>query len=275
MDALCLSSPPLSLNPLSAHLLSLKSPTLLSKPPTFSLRFSTSPQFFKCSPLGSHHLRKTLVARSGVMGMLFSERIVFLGHTIDDLVADLVISELLLLDAQDPTKDIKLFINSPGGSHRAAMALYDIIRVVRADVSTVAMGIAASSASIILGAGTKGKRLAMPNARIMMCQPLGGASGPVTELEFETKELKQNKADVIKIISDITGHTLEQVEKDIDKDRYMSPIEAVEYGIIDDVIDRDSIVPLMPIPEFRRDKRFPNEFSNIDLEPDVPDDEIY
>ncbi|KAI8530730.1 hypothetical protein RHMOL_Rhmol11G0082400 [Rhododendron molle] len=157
----------------------------------------------------------------------------------------------------------------------AAMALFDVIRLVRADVSTVAMGIAASSASIILGAGTKGKRLAMPNARIMMCQPLGGASGSVTDLEIETKELKQNKADVIKVISDITGHTLEQVEKDIDEDRYMSPIEAVEYGIIDDVIDRDTIVPLMPIPEFRRDKRFPNEFSNIDLEPDVPDVEIY
>ncbi|KAF7126458.1 hypothetical protein RHSIM_Rhsim11G0024800 [Rhododendron simsii] len=221
-------------------------------------------------------------ARSGVgdgdvMGMLFRERIVFLGHEIDDFVADLVVSQLLLLDAQDPTKDIKLFINSPGGSHSAAMALYDVIRVVRADVSTVAMGIAASSASIILGAGTKGKRLAMPNARIMMCQPLGGASGPVNELEIETKELKQNKANVIKIISDITGHTLEQVEKDIDEDRYMSPIEAVEYGIIDDVIDRDSIVPRMPIPEFRRDKRFPHEFSNIvdNLEPDVPDDEIY
>ncbi|KAI8530732.1 hypothetical protein RHMOL_Rhmol11G0082500 [Rhododendron molle] len=118
MDALSLSSPPLSLNPLSAHLLTLKSPTLLSKSPTFSLRPSTSPQSFKCLPLGSRHLRKTLVARSGVMGMLFSERIVFLGHKIDDFVADLVISELLLLDAQDPTKDIKLFINSPGGSHR-------------------------------------------------------------------------------------------------------------------------------------------------------------
>ncbi|XP_058189033.1 uncharacterized protein LOC131306660 [Rhododendron vialii] len=300
MDALSLSSPPLSLNPLSANLLSLKCPTPLCKPPTFSLRPSTSPQSFKCSPLGSHYLRKTPKtqvvhntlnmaapqapppARSGVgdgdvMGMLFRERIVFLGHEIDDFVADLVISQLLLLDAQDPTKDIKLFINSPGGSHSAAMALYDVIRVVRADVSTVAMGIAASSASIILGAGTKGKRLAMPNARIMMRQPLGGESGPVTELEIETKELKQYKANVIKIISDITGHTLEQVEKDIDEDRYMSPIEAVEYGIIDDVIDRDSIVPLMPIPEFRRDKRFPNKFSNIvdTLEPNVPDDEIY
>lgn len=141
----------------------------------------------------------------------------------------------------------------------ATMALYDVVRLVRADVSTVAMGIAVDTASIILGGGTKGKRLAMPNARIMMHQPMGGASGTASVMEIQTKELMQNKASVIKIISDFTGHTLEQVEKDIKYDRYMSPIEAVEYGIIDGIIDRESIFPLMP----GRDERFSNKFSDI------------
>ncbi|KAF7126819.1 hypothetical protein RHSIM_Rhsim11G0024900 [Rhododendron simsii] len=190
-----------------------------------------------------------------VMGMLLRERIVFLGYGIDDFVADCVISQLLLLDAQDPTKDIKLFINSPGGSLSATMALYDVVRLVRADVSTVAMGLAVDTASIILGGGTKGKRLAMPNARIMMHQPMGGASGKASNVEIQTKELMQSKASVIKIISDFTGHTLEQVEKDIEYDRYMSPIEAVEYGIIDGIIDRDIIVPLMPGRD-ERDRKY-------------------
>ncbi|KAG5524412.1 hypothetical protein RHGRI_031160 [Rhododendron griersonianum] len=296
MDALSLSSPPLSTNPLSSHLLSLNTRTPLSKPPTLSLRPSTSPQSFKCSPLDFHHLPKTLKtlaarntlymsAPSGpsapsrsfgdgdVLGMLLRERIVFLGDEIDDLVAELVISQLLLLDAQDPTKDIKFFINSPGGSLSATMALYDVVRLVRADVSTVAMGLAANTASIILGGGTKGKRLAMPNARIMMHQPMGGAYGEAFKMEIQTKELMESKASVIKIISNFTGHSLEQVEKDIEYDRYMSPIEAVEYGIIDGIIDGDSIVPLMPA----RDERFSNKFSDIVDNPelDVPDDEIY
>ncbi|KAJ0053575.1 hypothetical protein Pint_02591 [Pistacia integerrima] len=150
--------------------------------------------------------------------------------------------------------------------------------LVRADVSTVALGIAASTASVILGGGTKGKRLAMPNTRIMIHQPLGGASGQAIDVEIQAKEIMHNKNNITRIISGFTGRPFEQVQKEIDRDRYMSPIEAVEYGIIDGVIDRDSIIPLMPVP----DKVKPNfNYEEISkdprkyLTPDVPDDEIY
>ncbi|XP_020550410.1 ATP-dependent Clp protease proteolytic subunit 4, chloroplastic-like [Sesamum indicum] len=218
-------------------------------------------------------------AEADAMGLLLKERIVFLGNNIDDFVADAIISQLLLLDAQDPTKDIRLFINSPGGSLSATMAIFDVVRLVRADVSTVALGIAASTASIILGGGTKGKRFAMPNTRIMIHQPLGGASGQAIDVEIQAREVMHNKNNVTRIISDFTGRSFEQVEKDIDRDRYMSPIEAVEYGIIDGVIDRDSIIPLVPVPERVKSSTFNYEEVSKDpkkfLRPDIPDDEIY
>ncbi|XP_020093974.1 ATP-dependent Clp protease proteolytic subunit 4, chloroplastic [Ananas comosus] len=217
-------------------------------------------------------------AESDVMGLLLKERIVFLGSGIDDFVADAIISQLLLLDAQDPTKDIRLFINSPGGSLSATMAIYDVVQLVRADVSTVALGIAASTSSIILGAGTKGKRFAMPNTRIMIHQPLGGASGQAIDVEIQAKEIMHNKNNMIRIIAGFTGRTFEQVQKDIDRDRYMGPIEAVEYGIIDGVIDQDSIIPLQPVPEkvkprlnYEEISKDPSKF----LRPEIPDDEIY
>lgn len=217
-------------------------------------------------------------AEADAMGLLFKERIVFLGNNIDDFVADAIISQLLLLDAQDHTKDIRLFINSPGGSLSATMAIFDVVRLVRADVSTIALGIAASTASLILGGGTKGKRLAMPNARIMIHQPLGGASGQAIDVEIQAREIMHNKNNVIKIVSDFTGRTIEQVEKDIDRDRYLSPIEAVEYGVIDGVIDRDSIIPLAPLPERVKASTFNYEEISKDpkkfLTPDIPDDEI-
>ncbi|GMI95769.1 NUCLEAR-ENCODED CLP PROTEASE P4, CLP protease P4 [Hibiscus trionum] len=217
-------------------------------------------------------------AETDAMGLPLRERIVFLGNTIDDFVADAIISQLLLLDAQDPTKDIRLFINSPGGSLSATMAIYDVVQLVRADVSTVAIGIAASTASIVLGGGTNGKRLAMPNTRIMIHQPLGGASGQAIDVEIQAREIMHNKNNVTRIISSFTGRSFEQVLKDIDRDRYMSPMEAVEYGIIDGVIDRDSIIPLEPVPErvkprlnYEEISRDPRKF----LTPDIPDDEIY
>ncbi|KAL2348811.1 hypothetical protein Fmac_002811 [Flemingia macrophylla] len=224
-------------------------------------------------------------AEGDALGLLLRERIVFLGSQIDDFVADAVMSQLLLLDAQDPTKDIRLFINSPGGSLRlaifsacATMAIYDAVQLVRADVSTVALGIAASTASVILGGGTKGKRFAMPNTRIMIHQPLGGASGQAIDVEIQAKEVMHNKNNITRIISTFTGRSFEQVQKDIDRDKYMSPIEAVEYGIIDGVIDRDSIIPLMPVPErvkstlnYEEISKDPRKFLN----PDIPDDEIY
>ncbi|KAG5007871.1 hypothetical protein GLYMA_09G213800v4 [Glycine max] len=217
-------------------------------------------------------------AEGDVMGLLLRERIVFLGSSIDDFVADAIMSQMLLLDAQDPTKDIRLFINSTGGSLSATMAIYDAVQLVRADVSTVALGIAASTASVILGGGTKGKRFAMPNTRIMIHQPLGGASGQAIDVEIQAKEVMHNKNNITRIISSFTGRSFEQVQKDIDRDKYMSPIEAVEYGIIDGVIDRDSIIPLMPVPErvkstlnYEEISKDPRKF----LTPDIPDDEIY
>ncbi|WOG89997.1 hypothetical protein DCAR_0209238 [Daucus carota subsp. sativus] len=212
------------------------------------------------------------------MGLLLRERIVFLGAQIDDFVADSIISQLLLLDAQDPTKDIRLFVNSVGGSLSATMAIYDVVKLVRADVSTIALGISASTASVILAGGTKGKRLAMPNARIMIHQPLGGASGQAIDVEIQANEIMHNKNNVTQIISEATGRSFEQVQKDIDRDRYMSPMEAVEYGIIDGVIDRDSIIPLEPVPDrvratlnYEDMSKDPKKF----LTPEIPDDEIY
>ncbi|KAL4199402.1 hypothetical protein AMTRI_Chr03g144780 [Amborella trichopoda] len=217
-------------------------------------------------------------AEADVMGLLLRERVVFLGNQVDDFLADAIISQLLLLDAQDPTKDIRLFINSPGGSLSATMAIYDVVQLVRADVSTIALGIAASTSSIILGGGTKGKRLAMPNARIMVHQPLGGASGQAIDVEIQAREIMHNKDNVARIIAAFTGRTFEQVQKDIDRDRYMSPMEAVEYGIIDGVIDQDTIIPLVPVPEKVKPKynyeeimKDPQKF----LTPEIPDDEIY
>ncbi|KAB2070451.1 hypothetical protein ERO13_A08G146600v2 [Gossypium hirsutum] len=244
------------------------SSSLKLKPTANSLKFS-SPQSPATAMRG---------AEADAMGLLLRERIVFLGNNIDDFAADAIISQLLLLDAQDPTKDIRLFINSPGGSLSATMAIYDVVQLVRADVSTVGIGIAASTASIILGGGTKGKRFAMPNTRIMIHQPLGGASGQAIDVEIQAREIMHNKNNVTRIISASTGRPFEQVLKDIDRDRYMSPIEAVEYGIIDGVIDRDSIIPLEPVPErvkaslnYEEISKDPRKF----LTPDIPDDEIY
>lgn len=212
-----------------------------------------------------------------VMGLLLRERIVFLGFNIDEYAADAIISQLLLLDAQDPSKDIRLFINSPGGTTSATMAVYDAIQLCRAEVSTIAFGIAASTAAIVLAGGSKGKRLAMPNTRIMLHQPLAGASGQVMDVEIQAREAMHHRKNVTRILSEITGRAFEQVEKDIDRDRYMSPAEAMEYGILDGVIDKDMIIPLCPSPEvvlrspgYKNAVKNPRKFLN----PIVPDSEI-
>ncbi|KAL1569246.1 ATP-dependent Clp protease proteolytic subunit 4 [Salvia divinorum] len=278
-----LSHPPTPLP--SAHF--LRAPKYLTSPLKCSLS-SFSPQTLTYPDSLLTHLSPAAQqspatamrgAEADAMGLLLKERIVFLGNSIDDFVADAIISQLLLLDAQDSTKDIRLFINSAGGSLSATMAIFDVVRLVRADVSTIALGISASTASIILGGGTKGKRFAMPNTRIMIHQPLGGASGQAIDVEIQAREVMHNKKNVTTIISEFTGRSYEQVEKDIDRDRYMSPIEAVEYGIIDGVIDGDSIIPLEPVPDKVKSSTFdyleiskdPKKF----LTPDIPDDEIY
>lgn len=217
-------------------------------------------------------------AEADVMGLLLRERIVFLGCSLDDFAADAIISQLLLLDAQDPSKDIRLFINSSGGSISAAMGVFDAIQLCRAPVSTIAFGFAASTAAILLAAGSKGKRLAMPNARIMLHQPMGGASGQAIDVEIQAKEIMYHKTNVTRILSEITGRTYEQVQEDIDRDRYLSPLEALEYGIIDGVIDKDAIIPLVPVsekvprrPDYKDAEKDPRKF----LIPVIPDDEIY
>ncbi|KAI3453886.1 hypothetical protein Pfo_010549 [Paulownia fortunei] len=301
MDSLTLSTP------LTHHSLpAFRRPSLLQTPPPTTLFLHTSKPLaspLRCSLTSFQHQTLTSSsspeslllhlsasepqnpatamrgAEADAMGLLLKERIVFLGSNIDDFVADAIISQLLLLDAKDPTKDIRLFINSAGGSLSATMAIFDVVRLVRADVSTVALGISASTASIILGGGTKGKRFAMPNTRIMIHQPLGGASGQAIDVEIQAKEVMHNKKNVTRIISDFTSRSFEQVEKDIDRDRYMSPIEAVEYGIIDGVIDRDNIIPLVPVPDKVKASTFNYEEISKDpkkfLTPEIPDDEIY
>ncbi|MBA0554380.1 hypothetical protein Golob_013487 [Gossypium lobatum] len=276
------SFPSLHLKPKHKLSLTFPNPSFVCSAPTStplssSLKLKTTANSLKLSAPQSPATAMR-GAEADAMGLLLRERIVFLGNNIDDFVADAIISQLLLLDAQDPTKDIRLFINSPGGSLSATMAIYDVVQLVRADVSTVGIGIAASTASIILGGGTKGKRFAMPNTRIMIHQPLGGASGQAIDVEIQAREIMHNKNNVTRIISASTGRPFEQVLKDIDRDRYMSPIEAVEYGIIDGVIDRDSIIPLEPVPErvkaslnYEEISKDPRKF----LTPDIPDDEIY
>jgi ATP-dependent Clp protease, protease subunit len=159
------------------------------------------------------------------------------------------------------------------------MAIYDVMQLVGADVSTIGLGIAGSTASIILGGGTKSKRFAMPNTRIMIHQPVGGASGQALDVEVQAKEILANKRNVIRLVSGFTGRTLEQVEKDIDRDHYMGPLEAVDYGLIDGVIDGDSIIPLQPVPERVKPKYNYEELYKDPIQkflvPDVPDDEIY
>ena len=172
-----------------------------------------------------------------IYSRLLKDRIIFLGYPIDDHVANLVIAQLLFLEAQDPDKDIYLYINSPGGSVTAGLAIYDTMQYVKPDVVTIVVGQAASMAAVLLAAGAKGKRYALPNARVMIHQPLGGAQGPVKDVEIITKELLRIKDTINKILSKHTGQPLEKIEKDTDRDFFMTALEALEYGIVDKVIE--------------------------------------
>lgn len=169
--------------------------------------------------------------------MLLRQRIIFLGSQIDDTTADFVISQLLLLDAEDSKKDIKLFINSPGGSVTAGMGIYDAMKQCKADVSTICFGLAASMGAFLLASGSKGKRYCMPNSRVMIHQPLGTAGGKATEMSIRIREMSYHKIKLNKILSRITGKPEEQIEIDTDRDNFLNPWEAKEYGLIDAVID--------------------------------------
>lgn len=171
--------------------------------------------------------------------MLLRQRIVMLGNQVDDFIADAIISQLLLLNQQDPTKEIKLFINSPGGSVTAGMGIYDAMQFVQAPVGTVCMGLAASMGAFLLTAGEKGKRMSMPNARIMIHQPLGGASGQAVDIEIQAKEMMFHKGRLNQLMAFHSGQPVEKIDADTDRDRYMSPLEAKNYGLIDEVIGGD------------------------------------
>ena len=173
-----------------------------------------------------------------IYSRLLKERIIFIGTPIDDYVASLTIAQLLFLQSEDPNKDFSLYINSPGGSVSAGLAIYDTMQFVKPDVSTICVGMAASMAQVLLCAGAKGKRYALPNSRIMMHQPLGGTQGQATDIEIYTKEMLRIRDTLYGIISTHTGKDYETIKKDADRDNYMSPQEALAYGLIDKVMER-------------------------------------
>jgi len=171
-----------------------------------------------------------------IFSRLLRERIIFLGEEIDDEMANSIVAQLLVLDAENPEKDIMMYINSPGGVITAGMAIYDTMKHIRADVCTICLGEAASMGAFLLSGGTKGKRMALPSARIMIHQPLGGAQGQATDIEIEAKEILRMKKELNTLLSEHTGQPLEKIYADTERDNYMSAQEAVEYGLIDKVI---------------------------------------
>jgi len=171
-----------------------------------------------------------------IFSRLLKDRIVFIGSAIDETVVNLIIAQLLFLEAEDPDKDIYLYINSPGGVLPAGLAIYDTIQYIKPDVATICMGQAASLAAVILAAGTKGKRSALPHARVMIHQPLGGSQGQASDIEIYTKEILTLRERLNEILSNHTGRDLETIAKDCDRNFFMSAEEAKAYGLIDDVI---------------------------------------
>ena len=191
----------------------------------------------------------TVVEQSGrgerafdIYSRLLRERIIFLGTGIDDQVADALVAQLLFLEAEDPEKDIQIYINSPGGSVTAGLAIYDTMQQVAPDVVTICYGLAASMGAFLLSGGTKGKRLALPNARIMIHQPLGGAQGQAVDIEIQAREILFLKDTLNGLMAEHTGQPLEKIAEDTDRDYFLSPAEAVQYGLIDRVVEDGSPV---------------------------------
>ena len=171
-----------------------------------------------------------------IYSRLLKDRIIFLGEEVTDVSANLIVAQLLFLESEDPGRDIHLYINSPGGSVTAGMAIYDTMRYIKCDVSTICMGMAASMGAFLLAGGTKGKRLALPHAEIMMHQPSGGAPGQATEIQIVADHILKTKHNLNSILAANTGQPLEKVAQDTERDNYMSAQEALEYGLIDKVI---------------------------------------
>ena len=173
-----------------------------------------------------------------IYSRLLKERIIFLGEEVNEVTASLVVAQLLFLESEDPTKDINLYINSPGGSVTAGMAIYDTMNYIKCDVSTVCMGMAASMGAFLLAGGAKGKRFALPNAEVMIHQPSGGAQGQATEIRIVAEQILRTKKKLNEILAANTGQPLEVIERDTERDNYMTAEEAVKYGLIDAVISK-------------------------------------
>lgn len=171
-----------------------------------------------------------------IYSLLLKERIIFLGTPIDDQVANVIVAQLLFLNHEDPEKEIRMYINSPGGMIYAGMAIYDTMRIISNPISTTAVGVTASFGTVLLAAGTKGRRYALPHATIHMHQPLGGAQGQASDIEIQAKEILRLKARLNEILAASTGQTLDVIEKDTERDLYMSADQAVEYGLVDKVL---------------------------------------
>jgi ATP-dependent Clp protease protease subunit len=201
------------------------------------------------SPLGFFPTVIETTSRSeramDIFSRLLRERIVFLGFPIDDMVANTIVAQLLLLEGEDPDKDIRLYINSPGGSVTAGLAIYDTIQHIRSDVVTICLGQAASMGAFLLAAGTKGKRMALPHSRILIHQPLGGASGQATDIEIQAREILRIKRQLNELLSQHTGQSVKTIEKDTDRDNIMTAEEAKEYGLVDQVIARLDEAPVL------------------------------
>ncbi|MFM9113316.1 MAG: ATP-dependent Clp endopeptidase proteolytic subunit ClpP [Polynucleobacter victoriensis] len=173
-----------------------------------------------------------------IYSRLLKERVVFLVGEVNDQTANLVIAQLLFLESENPEKDISLYINSPGGSVSAGLAIYDTMQFIKPDVSSLCMGMAASMGAFLLAAGTKGKRFSLPNSRVMIHQPLGGARGQASDIEIQAREILYLRERLNKVLSDRTGQTIETIAKDTDRDNFMSAEQAKEYGLIDQVIEK-------------------------------------
>lgn len=200
----------------------------------------------------------TVIEQSGrgerafdIYSRLLRDRIIYLGEGIDSDLANLIVAQLLFLDSEDPEKDIYLYINSPGGSVSAGMGIYDTMRHVRPDVCTICMGIAASMGAFLLSGGTKGKRMSLPHSRIMIHQPLGGAQGQATDIEIQAKEILYLKKYLNECLAEHTGQAIEKITEDTERDFFMSATEAMEYGIIDQVYNRNpsNSQPISPVRE--------------------------
>lgn len=190
----------------------------------------------------------TVIEQSGrgerafdIYSRLLRERIIFLHGQVDSDSMNLIVAQMLFLEAEDPEKDIYLYINSPGGVINAGLGLYDTMNHIRPDVATICMGLAASMGAFLLSAGTKGKRMILPNARVMIHQPSGGAQGQATDIEIQAKEILYLKSSLNEAMAKHTGQPLEKIKEDTERDFFMSPEEAVEYGIVDKVIDRHAV----------------------------------